>query len=126
MYLLDTHAFLWFIWNDPQLSVRAKEQIEKTPNCYVSMSSLWEISIKLSLNKLAFPSPYQQYIPQQLGINGFRILPIRFKHTVRQNLLPRHHGDPFDRMLISQSLEEGLTLISKDAKLAPYGVTLLW
>ena len=59
MYLLDTHTFLWFIWNDPQLSVKAKNLIQNTISCYVSMCSLWEISIKASLNKLVLPAPYQ-------------------------------------------------------------------
>ncbi len=90
------------------------------------MCSLWEISIKVSVNKLTLPSPYQQYIPQQLSINEFKVLPIKFKHIAKQNLLPWHHRDPFDRLLISQSMEEGLALISKDTNFTPYGINCTW
>ncbi|MBV9679128.1 MAG: type II toxin-antitoxin system VapC family toxin [Acidobacteriaceae bacterium] len=126
MYLLDTHSFLWFLWDDPKLFARVRRAIQEDTPCYVSMCSLWEISIKVSLNKLTLPGPYRPYIPQQLQINQFNILPIEFRHTARQSLLPRYHGDPFDRMLIAQSIEENLILISRDAKFAPYGIPLLW
>ena len=124
--MLDTHSFLWFISNNPRLSVKAKETISNALDCYVSICSLWEIAIKVSLNKLVLPTPYQQYIPEQLQINEFKILPIEFRHTIRQSFLPRYHGDPFDRMLISQAMEENLILISNDSKLTPYGASVLW
>jgi PIN domain nuclease of toxin-antitoxin system len=76
VYLLHPRAFLWFLWDDVELSKKGKDQIQQTPNCYVSMVSLWEISIKTALGTLTLPAPFPHYIPQQLGTNQFKVLPI--------------------------------------------------
>jgi PIN domain nuclease of toxin-antitoxin system len=124
--LLDTHCFLWFIWNDPQLSDRAKNAIKTGSPCYVSIVSLWEISIKLALNKVSLPAPYASYIPEQVRLNQFTVMPMKFKHTVRQMSLPMYHRDPFDRLLLAQAIEEGLTVVSGDEQFLQYDVAVLW
>ena len=94
--LLDTHALLWFIGNDSQLTLPARENIENPAHTkFVSVAALWEIAIKLSLGKLKLPSPFDQVFPQQLEINGFEMLPISFTHLHRLLGLPFHHRDPF-------------------------------
>lgn len=125
MYLLDTHALLWFLQNDKQLGKTALEIIEHNDVC-VSMASLWEIAIKNSLGKLELPLPFDEIFPKQLLINDIAILPIELMHLKMINKLDFYHRDPFDRLIIAQALNNDLTLISKDGKFADYGVNLLW
>lgn len=125
--LLDTHAFLWFIGNDAQLSEQALNFIaDKTNEVFVSVVSFWEIAIKISIGKLTLTQPFETFIPQQLLINDFRVLEIDFSHTVTVTRLPFHHRDPFDRLLISQALTEHLSIVSTDAIFDNYPVTRLW
>ncbi|WFF39028.1 type II toxin-antitoxin system VapC family toxin [Moraxella nasibovis] len=125
MYLLDTHALLWFLQNDKQLGKTALEIIEHNDVC-VSMASLWEIAIKNSLGKLELPLPFDEIFPKQLLINDIAILPIELMHLKMINKLDFYHRDPFDRLIIAQALNNDLTLISKDGKFADYDVNLLW
>ena len=113
-YLIDTHTFLWYISDDPQLSIRAKNAIND-PNStnQVSIASLWEIAIKISKGNLELTKPFET-LDQQLAINGFELLPVLFDHTVQLCSLPHHHGDPFDRIIIAQAITEKFTVISKD------------
>src|SRR5437870_9435046 len=98
--LLDTHALIWFINGDSGLSSKAKQTIEATDAInFVSIASLWEISIKISLGKLELKVPYRQ-IAQQIIDNGFEILPVTFEDTLVLSTLPFHHRDPFDRLII--------------------------
>jgi PIN domain nuclease of toxin-antitoxin system len=89
---------------------------------FVSAASAWEAAIKIALGRLTLPEPFG------LGVDrsGFRRLAISFEHAEAAAALPRHHGDPFDRMLIAQTQLEGVTLVTHDQMLAPYGVTTLW
>ncbi|WP_323842385.1 MULTISPECIES: type II toxin-antitoxin system VapC family toxin [unclassified Moraxella] len=125
MYLLDTHILLWFLQNDTQLSKTALKIIETNDVC-VSMASLWEIGIKHSLGKLDLPLPFGEIFPSQLMMNDINVLPIEMVHLTIVNQLKFYHKDPFDRLIIAQALNGGLTLISKDSKFAEYGVNLLW
>lgn len=125
--LLDTHAFLWFIGDDPRLTVSARETIESpdvTP--FLSAASLWEMAIKISLGKLALPQPYEVFLREQLTLNGVGILNITLRHTAAVIDLPFHHRDPFDRLLAAQAMTEDLTLISADAVFDRYPVKRLW
>jgi PIN domain nuclease of toxin-antitoxin system len=124
--LLDTHTFLWFINGDIKLSTVAKKAIENlnTPR-FVSIASIWEISIKVKLNKLLLHQPFDD-IEKQLDQNDIQILPIRFEDIQKLNALPFHHKDPFDRIIISQAITQNLTIITKDESFTNYDVKLLW
>jgi PIN domain nuclease of toxin-antitoxin system len=125
--LLDTHAWLWFVLGDPQLSVAARNHIHDPANVkFVSPASYWEISIKISLGKYTLNTPYLQFMRQAIGGNGFRFLHISPRHTERVSVLPLHHRDPFDRLLIAQALVEGMSIASNDGNFAPYGVPVIW
>lgn len=125
--LLDTHTLLWFLWGDPQISASARALIEDEANeKFVSVASLWEIAIKVSLGKLTLAKPFGEYMREQIDLNGFQILPIRFEHTIQVVSLPFHHRDPFDRLLVSQCLAEAMSLLSIDAALDNYGISRLW
>jgi PIN domain nuclease of toxin-antitoxin system len=124
--LLDTHAFIWFIEGDNQLSDQARESIERYDVInFISIASLGEIAIKISLKKLEIKTPFSD-ISKQILKNGFQILPVIFEDTLTLIELPFYHRDPFDRIIISQSLTNKLAIISKDKNLIEYGVTLIW
>ena len=125
--LLDTHTFLWFILDDPQLSAKAGSLIEDPANeVEVSPASYWEIAIKIKLGKYALPQPYQQFMETQIAANEFRILPIEPRHTALLTTMHLHHKDPFDRLIVAQALTEDLSIISVDSQLDAYGVQRLW
>lgn len=114
-YLIDTHVFLWFVSNSKELSQTAKSLIEdETNEIFISIASLWEISIKTALGKLTIDGKYASVI-DDLTDNSIEILPINFAHTIQQNKLPFHHKDPFDRIIISQAIVENMNFISADA-----------
>jgi PIN domain nuclease of toxin-antitoxin system len=125
--LLDTHAFLWFVWDDPQLSATAKALIEDPANRkLVSMASCWEIAIKAGNRKLTLGTPADVFLPRELARNGFELLDITLAHASAVETLPQHHKDPFDRLLIAQVRIENLSIVSVDVDFDPYGVTRLW
>jgi PIN domain nuclease of toxin-antitoxin system len=113
-YLIDTHTFLWFNEGASEISQTAKALIENKDNeILISIASLWEISIKSALGKLIISNPFETVIEDVIQ-SEIDILPINFTHLVRQNKLPFHHKDPFDRIVISQALAENVDIISKD------------
>ena len=126
-YLLDTHTFLWYINDDPQLSKKAVKRIsDQDPIKYVSIASLWEIAIKLNIGKIELDFPYSALI-EHILINGFELLPISFEHTVALTTLDVYHNDPFDRIIIAQAITENLVVISKDKNFSKYSkLKLLW
>ncbi len=125
--LLDSHTFLWFCQDDPALSAAAKALIEDPANRKVlSVASCWEIAIKASLGKLKLGEPSGTYIPNALSRTGFELLPISLAHATRVETLPSHHKDPFDRLLVAQTVIETIPLVSVDAIFDLYGVTRLW
>lgn len=122
-YLLDTHVFLWLLADPNRLSREAAAIIRNPAKMiFVSAVSSVEISIKRTLGKLQAP----ENLAAELIPRGLRELPLTYAHGDRMALLPPHHGDPFDRMLIAQALEEKLTLITHDRKMEPYGLKILW
>lgn len=125
--LLDTHVFLWWLTADEQLSPRAKRVIRDGKNeVFFSAASAWEIAIKAKLGRVTLPEDAERYIPAQLELNAFQVLPIRVQHALRVASLPDLHRDPFDRLLVAQALIEDLTVITKDRRLSGYSVRVLW
>ena len=126
-YLLDTHAFLWFINDDASLSSTAKALIEDPENTfYLRIASIWEMAIKVSLDKLEMPTPFTDFIDEQLDENTIILLNIKTAHTGVVTTLPFHHRDPFDRLIIAQSKVEDIPVIGKDAIFDDYGIKRLW
>lgn len=125
--LLDTHALLWFLADDPGLSATAKALIQDPANrILVSVASCWEIAIKVGLKKLDLGEPATTFLPRELATNGFDLLGIELIHATSVESLPPHHKNPFDRLLVAQSLIEKLPVVSVDAQLDAYGITRLW
>lgn len=118
--LLDTHVFLWWLAGDARLGPRTRETIAKSPAAFVSVASAWEAAIKIGLGRLRMPESFERGIEA----GGFRPLPITFEHAEGVAKLPRHHGDPFDRMLVSQALCEGLRLVTADRAFTRYGLEI--
>ncbi|MCY1688768.1 type II toxin-antitoxin system VapC family toxin [Yersinia enterocolitica] len=120
--LIDTHVFIWWLTNDPSLGSLTRSVISKGGNIvYVSAVTPWEISIKRSIGKLEFDAD----VDEAMERNNFYALSISHAHAEQAGNLPRHHGDPFDRMLIAQSQMEGLILVSADTAFSPYGIRLM-
>lgn len=125
--LLDSHAFLWFVLNDPQLSAAAQGLINDPANdVLISPASYWEIAIKVGLGKLNLHASYDDFMRRGIVGNDFDILPIEPRHTSLLTTLPLHHRDPFDRLLIAQALVDGIPIVSADAAFDPYGVVRIW
>jgi PIN domain nuclease of toxin-antitoxin system len=125
--LLDTHSFLWFINGSPQISTNARTLIEDTSNQpLLSAASLWEMAIKLSLGKLSLAQPFEVLIPQQMRLNGIKLLGIEIEHTAAVSKLPFHHRDPFDRLLIAQAMVEQIPIVSADTAFDTYSIKRLW
>jgi PIN domain nuclease of toxin-antitoxin system len=125
-YLLDTHTFIWFINGDLLLPKKVIDTI-KNPNnqCYISIGSLWEIAIKIKLNKLTLNSDFGKIL-DFIEENEIEVLPITFSHILALNDLDFHHRDPFDRILLAQSAAEQLTIISKDKNFSLYDIRIFW
>jgi PIN domain nuclease of toxin-antitoxin system len=125
--LLDTHTFLWFVLNDPQLSRPADALItDPTNEVLISPATYWEMAIKVAKKKLDLLAPYDDFMKRGIEDNDFTILPIETKHTSILTTMPMHHKDPFDRLIISQALVEGIPVVSIDLEFDAYGVTRLW
>ena len=125
--LLDTHTFLWFVLDDPQLSLPAKTLVEDPANdVFVSPASFWEVAIKVRLGKLDLHGPYDDFMHRGIVGNEFAILPIEPRHTSLLTTLPFHHRDPFDRLLVSQAKVENMPIVSADEVLDAYGVQRQW
>jgi PIN domain nuclease of toxin-antitoxin system len=123
--LLDTHAFLWWCADSPELSKKARKAMA-ADDCFVSLASFWEIAIKISLNKLRLPGIVDRYLADQMQLNGFEQLKISFRQIMRCATLERHHGDPFDRLLVAQAREESLPIVSGDPAFDRYGIQRIW
>ncbi len=125
--LLDTHAFLWFILDEPQLSAKADALISDPNNdMLVSPASYWEIAIKISLGKYSLPEPYELFMEREIAANDFHILHIEPKHTAIVSTMPFHHRDPFDRLIVAQATVEQIAVVRSDAALDAYGITRHW
>jgi PIN domain nuclease of toxin-antitoxin system len=124
--LLDTHILLWFVNDDPQLNDRLKDLIEDPNNTiYLSLASLWEMSIKYNLGKLKFESSYQEFVETEIIQSCLNLLDIKVNHLYVNTHLPLYHKDPFDRLIIAQSIAENIPLISADAIFSQYPATII-
>jgi PIN domain nuclease of toxin-antitoxin system len=125
--LLDTHAFLWFILDEPQLSATARALIADPGNhINVSPATYWEIAIKIRLDKYVLPEPFQSFMEREISVNRFTILHIEPRHVAPLTTLPFHHKDPFDRLLVAQAIVEQIPLVSNDSDLDAYPIQRLW
>lgn len=125
--LVDTSAFLRFLTSDEKLSETAVAAIRAPENdVWLSVVSFWEILVKHQLGRLPLPEPPSSYIPRQRKRHGISSLALREKAMSHLPKLPPHHKDPFDRMLVCQSLEHGLVLVTSDPLLRAYPVKTLW
>ena len=127
--LLDTHTFLWLIAGDPNLSPSARQAIENPANeSVLSVASLWEMAIKVSLGKLTldFALPFAEAIGGQLRDNGISVLPLELAHVGQVAVMSFHHRDPFDRLIVAQALVEGIPVVGRDPAFDPYGVQRIW
>jgi PIN domain nuclease of toxin-antitoxin system len=124
--LLDTHVFLWYISADPNLPAMFRTAIQDPANeVYLSAGSVWEAVIKHGLGKLPLPGPPADYLPQQRDAHGIAGLPVDEGAMPHLATLPPLHRDPFDRILVAQALQHGLTLATIDPDVAAYPVPLL-
>ena len=123
--LVDTHIVLWYLEGDQSLSRTRRQRIVDPANdIFVSIASLWEISIKISIGRLKISRPFSDILVH-LSNQSIAILPIMPGHVLQVATLPFHHRDPFDRMIIAQSQVEFLSVMSHDKNFAAYGVKLL-
>lgn len=126
-YLLDTHTLIWLFENNPRLSNRAKSiVIDETNDLFVSIASIWEMTIKSSLGKLNLSIPLWDLIAQKLIPSDIQLLPIQLEHLAVLETLPFHHRDPFDRILIAQAISDRLILLSADEAFKNYDVDCNW
>lgn len=125
--LLDTHTLLWLVSGDPKLSQVATDVlIDPNNELLISPATYWELAIKVSLGKYQLADPLADYIDEAMRLYSLTILPITAKHAEAVVQLPHHHKDPFDRMLIAQSLVEGVALVSADEAFDAYPVKRVW
>jgi PIN domain nuclease of toxin-antitoxin system len=126
-FLLDTTVFIWSLNAPEKLNKGASAVLQDgAQEFYLSAASAWEIVIKSSLGKLTLPKAPAQLIPEALTQFAFRALPITLTHSLAVGELPRHHNDPFDRLLITQALSEGMVLMTADAAIRKYPVEIFW
>jgi PIN domain nuclease of toxin-antitoxin system len=125
--LLDTHTFLWWNLDAPQLSAKARSFIADSRNTiYFSAASAWEIAIKYGKGRLELPEPPERYVSSRLAHHNFAPLPVQISHALGVHTLPDIHADPFDRLLIVQSQLENMPLLTADSTISSYAVQILW
>jgi PIN domain nuclease of toxin-antitoxin system len=125
--LLDTHAFLWWVADDPWLSASARHAIaEQANHVHVSAATAWEIATKYRIGKLPAAGLVAADVAGEIAAEGFVELPVTVRHAQHAGAIPGPHKDPFDRMLIAQALAEGMTLVSNQSLFDGYAVTRLW
>ncbi|MBI3924294.1 MAG: type II toxin-antitoxin system VapC family toxin [Armatimonadetes bacterium] len=125
--LLDTCSFLWYVTADDQLPAPLRDQLRLPANdVWLSVGSYWEICVKHSLGRLSLPDVPERYVPSQRQRHGFLSLPLQEEAVSHLQRLPNVHRDPFDRMLVCQAIEAGLTIVTPDPKVRAYPVKTLW
>ncbi|MEM6737136.1 MAG: type II toxin-antitoxin system VapC family toxin [Bacteroidota bacterium] len=126
IYLIDTHVLLWALENNPKLSNEARSILIDTHNeILISIASLWEISIKLSIDKLELDYPFERLL-SEIDKLGFTVIPVSFEALKILRTLPFHHKDPFDRLIITEGIAAGIPIISDDPKFQGYGMEVIW
>ena len=126
-YLLDTHTFIWWALEPKKLSKRVLQLLEApSNNVFLSIVSIWEMQIKMQLNKLNLPFPLADIVSQQQTINHIKLLTIEPSHIYALEHFPLYHRDPFDRLLIAQSSITKFAFISKDPEFSKYSIRCIW
>ena len=123
--LLDTHTFLWAITNEVRLSPIVRS-LMANGECFFSVASIWEVIVKAKTKKISLPEPVGSFLTSELAASHVRVLPITLNHVLRIESLDLHHRDPFDRMLIAQSLEENVPVLTADPVFRKYPVQVIW
>ncbi len=125
--LLDTHAFLWWVIDSPELSQSARSVMgDSTNELYLSAASGWEIAIKTKLGRLEIVGDPEKLIPEQMVLNAISGLPVQMSHALHVFQLPDLHRDPFDRILIAQARLEEIPIITRDSAISQYDVETIW
>ena len=125
--LLDANVLIFLDLDPDRLSTAARREILNPANeLYFSIASLWEVQLKIARGKLTLSRPLAEVVATQCQVNGLRLFGIEPMHVYRLGLLPFHHNDPFDRMIIAQALGEDMTIITSDGEFSAYGVALVW
>jgi len=125
--LLDSHALIWSQDDPGQLPAGATAALVDLANDrLLSVATIWEIAIKVSKKKLILSKSFRAWIDTAIADLGLSVLHMSLNHAERQSMLPWHHNDPFDRLLVSQSLADNIPIIGIDAQLDAYGVTRIW
>jgi len=125
--LLDTHAFIWYTTDSSRLTATGRSLIDNGENdILLSTASVWEMAIKHSIDRLTFSMPFMEFIKQQIAVNRIDILEITFDHIEVVASLPLHHRDPFDSLIIAQSMAEQIPVLSRDAFLDACAIARVW
>jgi PIN domain nuclease of toxin-antitoxin system len=125
--LLDTQCWLWWFAQPERLNEEAIAHIaDETNALWLSVASIWEMGIKVAIGKLPLPEPIDSYIPSRMVLLNMRSLEITASHALQASMLPLHHRDPFDRMLVAQAQMEDMMLVSADPMFRLYNVSMLW
>lgn len=125
--LLDTQCWLWWFAQPERLNEEARAHIaDETNALWLSVASIWEMGIKVAIGKLPLPEPIDSYIPSRMVLLNMRSLEITASHALQASMLPLHHRDPFDRMLVAQAQMEDMMLVSADPMFRLYNVSMLW
>ncbi len=126
-YLIDTHTLIWIASENPKLSEKVKRlYLEPKNEIYLSIASIWEIAIKMSLGKISLGENLESFITNHIKGNSIKILDIKVSHILIVEKLPFHHKDPFDRLIISQSIEEEIPVLGKDSIFDFYESKRIW
>ena len=125
--LVDAHTLIWAVDDPSKLGRQAVTALQDPGNDLIlSAGTIWEIAIKVGLGKLSLSMPYREWMNQAITDLGMAVLPITVEYADAQGNLPRHHGDPFDRLLVAQAQVENMALVSADPGFDPYGINRLW
>lgn len=125
--LIDSHALIWYVDQDKLLSIDSHAAISDPANdLLLSAGSIWEIGIKIGLGKLLLTEPFKLWMNQAISDLHVTVLPLTVEYVDVQSNLPKHHGDPFDRLIVAQAIVEQVSIISGDSNLDAYGITRIW
>jgi len=125
--LIDSHALIWYVDQDKLLSLASHAAIsDPTNELLLSAGSIWEIGIKIGLGKLVLTQPFKSWMDRAISDLQVTVLPLSVDYVDVQSKLPKHHGDPFDRLIVAQAIVEQVPIISVDATLDAYGITRIW
>ncbi|MFK7972934.1 MAG: type II toxin-antitoxin system VapC family toxin [Bacteroidia bacterium] len=126
-YLIDTHTLIWYAEGSSKLSLKAKNILDsKNINKFISIASVWEMGIKSQLGKLRFSPSFETFIRNEISLVGYQVLPANLSHIILIEQLELHHKDPFDRLIIAQSITESLPVVTIDEKFKHYNVESIW